>query len=153
MKKVIKLTESDLTNIVKRVIKENAAKDSLFNTLKNEGLHSAAGLVGGVDNLMKILEVKTPEDYLDLFKNLTPEGYERNPNYYFLVDDNGVKIFNIKTYPSGHIRVTFNGHIISTMFQYGFNLNHSKFIKLIHKWFEDNYGIVADEFESTGGWR
>jgi hypothetical protein len=34
MKKIIKLTESDLTNIVKRVIKENSAKDDLIQMIK-----------------------------------------------------------------------------------------------------------------------
>jgi hypothetical protein len=40
MKKVIKLTESDLTNIVKKVIKESAAKDSLINMIKYDGWES-----------------------------------------------------------------------------------------------------------------
>ena len=34
MKKVIRLTESDLTNIVKRVIKESDVKDSLIDMIK-----------------------------------------------------------------------------------------------------------------------
>ena len=34
MKKIVKLTESDLTRIVKRVIKENSAKDDLIQTIK-----------------------------------------------------------------------------------------------------------------------
>jgi len=34
MKKIIRLTESDLTNIVKKVIKENEAKASLIDMIK-----------------------------------------------------------------------------------------------------------------------
>jgi intein-encoded DNA endonuclease-like protein len=43
MKKVIKLTESDLTRIVKRVLKENFMEerdyDYIMGILSNDGLH------------------------------------------------------------------------------------------------------------------
>ena len=68
--KVIKLTESDLTNIVKRVIKENAAKDSLIDMIKDEGWQSAAELVGGVENLKKLVGAETPMDFLNIFTDL-----------------------------------------------------------------------------------
>ena len=42
MKKIVKLTESDLTNIVKRIIRENTAKDSLIDMIKNDGWGYAA---------------------------------------------------------------------------------------------------------------
>lgn len=46
MKKIIRLTESDLTNIVKRVIKENSMRDDLIQMIKDDGWKSTAELVG-----------------------------------------------------------------------------------------------------------
>jgi hypothetical protein len=59
MKKIVKLTESDLTNIVKRVIKESAIKDSLIDMIKNDGWESAAELVGGIENLKRLVGIET----------------------------------------------------------------------------------------------
>ena len=55
MKKIIKLTESDLTRIVKRVINENNTKTSLIGTIKDEGFKSTSEMVGGAENLMYVM--------------------------------------------------------------------------------------------------
>ena len=65
MKKIIKLTETDLTNIVKRIIRENTAKDSLIDMIKNDGWGYAADLVGGDKNLKKLSGIVEPIDYLN----------------------------------------------------------------------------------------
>ena len=186
MKKIIRLTESDLTNIVKRVIKENAAKDSLIDMLKNDGLRYTTELVGDFENLKKIignkltksetldliktvgtpitisilggednfresLEVNTPEEFLSLFNDLKPELYKSNPNYYFLVDDNGLRVVGIKIYESGFTRVSVVGKIFWYGLGYGFNLRENQIMKMIEKWLRDNYGIDANEVVTTGG--
>ena len=81
MKKVIRLTESDLTRIVKRVIKENNTKMELINTIKDEGFNSTAEMVGGVKNLIKLLGVKTPTEFLHLFDDLDVVQSEENNNW------------------------------------------------------------------------
>ena len=58
MKKIVRLTESDLTNIVKTVIKENAAKDSLIDIIKEDGWEETSELVGGYENLKKLVDEK-----------------------------------------------------------------------------------------------
>jgi hypothetical protein len=186
MKKVIKLTESDLTNIVKRVIKENAAKDSVIDMLKNDGLRSTTELVGnfenlkklignrlsksetldliktigteltisilgGEDNFRKSLGVNTPEEFLSLFNDLKTELYKSNPNYYFLVDDNGLRIVGIRIYESGFTRVSVVGKIFWYGLGYGFNIRENEIMKLLEKWLRYNYGIDANEVVTTGG--
>ena len=79
MKKIVKLTESDLTNIVKRIIRENTAKDSLIDMIKNDGWGYAADLVGGDKNLKKLSGIVEPIDYLNFFNNLNVD------KYYFLI--------------------------------------------------------------------
>ena len=79
--KIIRLTESDLTNIVKKVIKENDAKDFLINTIKEDGWKSASELVGGYENLKKLVGIKTPMDFLHLFDDLNVVQSEEKPNF------------------------------------------------------------------------
>lgn len=54
MKKVIKLTESDLTRIVKRVLKENFMEerdyDYILEILSNDGLHPNYGWFDEFEN-------------------------------------------------------------------------------------------------------
>ena len=78
--KIIRLTESDITNIVKKVIKENDAKDFLIDTIKEDGWKSASELVGGYENLKKLVGIKTPMDFLHLFDDLNVINSEEKPN-------------------------------------------------------------------------
>jgi len=186
MKKIIKLTESDLTNIVKRVIKENAAKDSVIDMLKNDGLRPTGELVGSFENLKKIignklsksetldliktigteptfsilggednfrksLGVNTPEEFLSLFNDLKTELYKSNPNDYFLVDDNGLRIVGIRIYESGLKRASVVGKILFHGLGYGFNLRQNQIMELLEKWLEDSYGIDVNEVVTSGG--
>ena len=80
MKKIIKLTESDITNIVKKVIKENEAKGFLIDMIKEDGWKSASELVGGYENLKKLVGFKTPMDFLHLFDDLNVINSEEKPN-------------------------------------------------------------------------
>jgi hypothetical protein len=79
--KIIRLTESDITNIVKKVIKENDAKDFLIDTIKEDGWKSASELVGGYENLKKLVGIKTPMDFLHLFDDLNVVQSEEKPNF------------------------------------------------------------------------
>ena len=78
--KIIRLTESDLTNIVKKVIKENSLRQDLIQQIKEDGWKSASELVGGYENLKKLVGFKTPMDFLHLFDDLNVINSEEKPN-------------------------------------------------------------------------
>ena len=52
--KIIRITESDLTNIVKKVIKENSLRQDLIQQIKEDGWKETSELVGGSSNLKKL---------------------------------------------------------------------------------------------------
>ena len=79
--KIIRLTESDLTNIVKKVIKENSLRQDLIQQIKEDGWKSASELVGGYENLKKLVGIKTPMDFLHLFDDLNVVQSEENPDW------------------------------------------------------------------------
>ena len=78
--KIIRLTESDLTNIVKKVIKENSLRQDLIQQIKEDGWKSVSELVGGYENLKKLVGFKTPMDFLHLFDDLNVINSEEKPN-------------------------------------------------------------------------
>ena len=55
--KIIRLTESDFTRIVKKVIKENSLRQDLIQQIKEDGWKSVSGFVGGIDNLKKLVGI------------------------------------------------------------------------------------------------
>jgi hypothetical protein len=78
--KIIRLTESDLTNIVKKVIKENSLRQDLIQQIKEDGWKETSELVGGYENLKKLVGFKTPMDFLHLFDDLNVINSEEKPN-------------------------------------------------------------------------
>lgn len=162
MKRVVRLTESDLARIVKRVIKEYSLKDSftprpnkgksyVYDLLTKKRYEAALKRVGGVSNFVKILEINSPDDFLKLFDNLKSEVYEPNPQWSFLTDHNGTKIIGIQTFPSGRKRVSFNNRILGGVLSYVFDVAHHRVQDILSKWLKDTYGIEGDEYTSSGG--
>ena len=74
MKKIIRLTEDDLTRIVKRVISENQSKvDSLINMIKSDGLNYIEKYFGNIENAISMIDGKLTKS--DVYDILTKRGY------------------------------------------------------------------------------
>jgi hypothetical protein len=138
MKKVIQLTESDLTNIVKRVIKENAAKDSLIDMIKYDGWKSAAELVGGVKNLKNLTGIGTPMEFLNLFNDLDVVQSKQEPHLtlYRYEEGNNIMIYDRK---NGDVYI--NNNKIWSFLKEGFGLNHSEIQEITEEWLSEVYNL------------
>lgn len=74
VKKIIKLTESDLTRIVERVISENQSKvDSLINMIKSDGLNYIEKYFGNIENAVSMIDGNLTKS--DVYDILTKRGY------------------------------------------------------------------------------
>jgi len=138
MKKIIRLTESDLTNIVKRVIKESAVKDSLIDMIKDEGWESAAELVGGVENLKNLTGIGTPIDFLNIFTNLDVVQSEEKPDWELYRYEKGN---NIMIYDRKNDYVFIDYHKIWSFLEKGFDLNYSEIQQLTEEWLSEVYNL------------
>jgi hypothetical protein len=148
MKKVIKLTESDLTNIVKRVIKENAAKDSLIDMIKEEGWRSTSELVGGYKNLSKLAFDNNPMEFLNLFNDMDVVKSEKVPNWtlYRYEKGNNIIIYNRK---NGNTYVNY--YKIWEFLEKGFGLDFDEIQELTNEWLFEVYnlsGVTTDEYKN-----
>jgi len=145
MSRIIKLTESDLTNIVKRVIKESAAKDYLIDMVKYNGWKSTSDLVGGVENLKKLVDIETPMDFLNLFNDLDIVPSERKPEYTLFRYKKGK---NEMMYNRNDNIVYIRYNEIWSFLKNVFELTHSEIQELTKEWLSDVYnlkGVTTDQ--------
>ena len=139
MKKIVKLTESDLTNIVKKVIRENTAKDSLIDMIKNDGWGYAADLVGGDKNLKKLSGIVEPIDYLNFFNNLNVDMNDDNTRG-ILTNNEGDRVISISTSKNNKVFALVDTSIWYPL-EFGFLHNNAITANLVRQWLKDVYGI------------
>jgi hypothetical protein len=149
--KIIRLTESDLTNIVKKVIKENEAKDSLINMIKEDGWEETSELVGGSENLKKLVGIKTPMDFLHLFDDLNVVQSEETPDWTLFKYEKRTKLM---VYNRLRNIVYINYYKFWRVLEYDFYLNDSEINELIQEWLDEVYDLrdvtIKDDMIITG---
>ena len=136
--KIIRFTESDLTNIVKKVIKENEAKDSLIDMIKEDGWEETSELVGGSENLEKLVGIKTPMDFLHLFDDLNVVQSEETPDWTLFKSEKRTKLM---VYNRLRNIVYINYYKFWRVLEYGFYLNDSEINELIQEWLNEVYDL------------
>jgi hypothetical protein len=136
--KIIRLTEFDLTNIVKTVIKENAAKDSLIDMIKEDGWEETTELVDGSENLKKLVGIKTPMDFLHLFDDLNVVQSEETPDWTLFKYEKSTKLM---VYNRLRNIVHINYYKFWRVLEYDFYLNDSEINELILEWLNEVYDL------------
>jgi hypothetical protein len=136
--KVIKLTESDLTNIVKRVIKESNSKNSLINLVREDGWQTASKFVGGIENLKRLLRIETPMDFLNIFTDLDVVQSEEEPDWTLFRYEKGN---NMMVYDRKNDVVYINYYKIWTFLDKGFGLNNSEIKGVMKEWLSEVYNL------------
>jgi len=139
MKKIIRLTESDLTNIVKRVIKENSIRYELIQMIKNGDWRSTAEMVGGDKNLKKLLGFNDPMEFLNLFNDLNVDMGDNGRGIF--TNNDGDRIITISPNSMGKVFASVDSHTIWAPFRYLFPATNADTANLIRKWLKDVYGI------------
>ena len=137
--KIIRLTESDLTNIVKKVIKENSLRQDLIQQIKEDGWKSASELVGGYENLKKLVGIKTPMDFLHLFDNLNVVQSEETPDWTLFKYEkrNKLMVYNRK---SDIVYINYN-KIWRGLEIVFFELNDFEIQELTQEWLDEVYDL------------
>ena len=144
MKKIIRLTESDLTNIVKQVIKENSMRDDLIQMIKDEGWDSATELVGGSKNLIKLIGVNTPMDFLHLFDDLNVVKSEENSKMtiFRYKPEHNLMIFDLKN------RIVYTDYDnIWSVLEDVFDLNKVEIYELTKEWLSEVYNLRSIQIQ------
>ena len=137
--KIIRLTESDLTNIVKKVIKENSLRQDIIQQIKEDGWKSASELVGGYENLKKLVGFKTPMDFLHLFDDLNVINSEEKPNLTLFRYEIGNKLM-VYNSVNNVVYINFN-KIWRGLEIVFFELNDFEIQELTQEWLDEVYDL------------
>jgi len=157
MKRVIKLTESDITRIVKRVIKEekSSKQDVLKKHVLKNGWEEVANRVGGFDNLYRIGFNNNPMEFLNLFNNLEVVQSEEQPNWLLYRFEKGKNMMVYdKEYEYEY--VYFNFDVIWSFFQRGIGINYNVTQVIMKTWLDKVYnlrGVIPTAFINVGSYR
>jgi hypothetical protein len=149
MKRIIKLNEKQLNNIVKRVITEETNREKIVNKLvshiKSGNWGLAASIVGGVKNLVKIVFDGNYENYLNVFDNLKMTEAENLDATYFIVNEDGKTLMQYQS-RLGDLYVddvTFYDFFVEN------DLDDYDITNLIRNWVKKKFGINHASIDFT----
>ncbi len=143
--KIIRLTESDITNIVKTVIKENSLRQDLIQQIKEDGWKETSEFVGGRVNLKKLVGIESPIDFLNLFNDLDVIDSEENPNLTLFRYEIGN---NLMVHDDEFDFVYINYGKIWSFLEKVFGLDYAEIQELTQEWLGEVYdlrGVYTDE--------
>jgi hypothetical protein len=138
MSRIIKLTESDLNQIVRRVIHESKA-DVLVDMIKTNGWGPTSKLVGGNKNLKKLSGIIEPIDFLNLFNDLNVDMNDDNTRG-ILTNNEGDRVISISFNSKGKVFASVDTSIWGPL-AFNFLFNNAEVAKLVRQWLKDVYGI------------
>ncbi len=140
MKRVIKLTESDITRIVKRVIKEEklSKQDVLKKYVLKNDWKEVANRIGGFDNLYKHAFNNDYNEFLKLYSNLEVVQSEERPNWMLYRFEQGK---NMMIHDKKNEDVRINYYVIWSFFKDGIGLKYGETQDIMKKWLDEVYNL------------
>jgi hypothetical protein len=140
MKRIIKLTESDITRVVKRIIKEekSSKQDVLKKHVLKNGWEDVAERIGGFDNLYKHAFNNDYNEFLNLFNNFEVVQSEQRPNWMLYRFEKGN---NMMIYDKENEDVYINYDVIWLFFRRGIGLNYNEIQGIMKKWLDEVYNL------------
>ena len=125
----------------------NTLKKRILVLIKEYGLENAGKAVGSIDNLLMILNIKTPMDFLHLFDDLdiVQSEEEKNLTLFRYKPNQNLMIYNRKYYV-----VYFDYNEIWSVLEGKFGLNYSETQRLTKEWLAEVYklrGITTENWE------
>ena len=122
-----------------KLIKENISlKEKLKELMKKTGFKSVVKIVGSLDNLFKIFDIKEPMDFLNIFNDLeTVQSEERQDwTLYRYKKGHNIMIYNRKDEV-----VYINYYEIWSVLEGKFGLNYSETQELTKRWLDEVYNL------------
>ena len=110
----------------------------LIDLVKEYGLEKGSIAVGGIDNLLMILNIKTPMDFLHLFDDLdvVQSKEEKNWTLFRYKPNQNLMIYNRK-----NDDVYINYYEIWSILEGKFGLNYSETQQLTKEWLVEVYNL------------
>ena len=127
-----------MKQLIRKILKEETLKQSLIDEIKEYGFKDTAEMVGGIDNLFKILNIKTPMDFLHLFDDLDVILSEEWPE---LTLFRYQPKHNLMIYDRKNRCVYINYYEIWSVLKEHFGLNKTEIQELTKIWLDEVYNL------------
>ena len=117
---------------------ETSGKHKLIRLVKEYGLQNAGKAVGGVDNLLMILNIKTPMGFLHLFDGLdvVQSKDEKDWTLFHYKPKHNLMIYDRK---NDDVYISY--YEIWSVLKYKFGLNYSEIQQLTKEWLAEVYKL------------
>ena len=141
-----------MKQLIKKILKEEVSgKSKLEKMIKSYGLEIAGKAVGGIDNLLRILNINTPMDFLHLFDDLDVLQSEEKPDWtlFRYKPKQNLMIYNRKNKD-----VYIGYYEIWSVLENHFGLNNTEIQVLTEMWLGEvyNLGGITTPFNLLTWW-
>lgn len=134
---------------MKVIITENQKEKMLRNLIKKDGVKFASNMVGGIENLFDVLNIKSPMDFLHLFDDLEQvQSEQREDLILFRYKPN----YNLMIYVTKNETVYIDYDEIWSFLEDKFGLSYEETRAFTKKWLDNVYnfrGITTNQFQDA----
>jgi hypothetical protein len=124
-----------MKHIIKKILKEESLKQTLKQQVKDFGWKGTAELVNGSENLLELIHINNPMDFLNLYNDL--DVFDSEKFILFGRRENEELI----TYYKTHKDVYIDYNQIWSVLEEGFGLRYDETQSLIETWLGDIYNL------------
>jgi hypothetical protein len=124
-----------MKNTIKKILKEESLKQNLKQQVKEFGWKGTAELVNGSENLLELMHINNPMDFLNLYNDL--DVFDSEKFILFGRRENEELI----TYYKTHKDVYIDYNQIWLVLEEGFGLRYDETQSLIETWLGDIYNL------------
>jgi hypothetical protein len=134
---------------MKVIITENQKEKMLRNLIKKDGVVFTSNMVGGIENLFDVLNIKSPMDFLHLFDDLEQvQSEQREDLILFRYKPN----YNLMIYVTKNETVYIDYDEIWSFLEDKFGLSYEETRAFTKKWLDNVYnfrGITTNQFQDA----
>ncbi len=128
----------NLQENIRKILKEESTKQILIDEIKYFGIESAARLVGDIDNLISVLNIETPIDFLYLFDDIDVVKSNDRPEIMLFRYKKGK---NLMAFDNKNNSVSINYYEIWSILENNFQLSKDEIKNLTEEWLYEVYGL------------
>ena len=118
----------------------NKLTSNLIDRIKSDGWKKTARLIGGEKSLMKLLDINSPEDYLELFNDMDVTQSKKTPQLtIFRYGPRKTMLLDRRQWLDPEIQV--DSDIIWFPLKNYFGMDYLDSQKILIQWLKDSYGV------------
>ena len=133
-----------MKQLIKKILKEESLKNDLITQIKNDGWRDVADLVGGIFNLLTLLNITEPSEFLEYFNDLDVVQSQENPDLILFRYKEGK---NLMVYVKELNKVYISYLDIWSFLSIFFGYEIDKIENTIKKWLSETFNITDVEVE------